>query len=292
MTSSGAPDPRPLPTFLGIGAPKAGTTWLTELLMSHPDVAMSPHRKEIHYFDLHFDKGLDWYQHFFEIDPGHPPIAIGEFTPHYLYTAAVPARVRTMPSIDRFVLVLRNPVDRAFSHYRFRLRQDNDRATFEEFVAANPTAVDWGRYGRYLVPWFDEFTPEQLLVLVFEQAVHDPDGTRRRLAEHLGIDAGRFPPDVVGPSNEAFVPRSRHLYGAAVNRARWLRRHNLDPLITAAKRAGLVRLVKRPDAAATNQTLSEDQRRRLWDSFEEDVQLTERLTGLDLGFWRPGPEVG
>ncbi len=287
MTSSGAPATRSLPTFLGIGAPKAGTTWLTELLTGHPDVAMSPHRKEIHYFDLHFDRGVDWYQHFFQVDPSRPPVAIGEFTPHYLYGEAVPARVRTMPSIDRFVLVLRNPVDRAFSHYRFRQRQDNDRASFAEFVERYPAAIDWGRYGRYLVPWFDEFNPEQLLVLVFEQAVQDPDGTRQRLADHLGLDAGRFPTELVGPTNEAFTPRSRHLYGAAVNRARWLRRHNLDPVITAAKRAGLVRLVKRSDGMGAGHALSEAERRQLWEHFEDDVLLTERVTGLDLALWRP-----
>ncbi|CAN5200506.1 sulfotransferase [soil metagenome] len=274
-----------LPTFLGIGAPKAGTTWLYQILASHPDVVMSEHRKEVHYFDLHFDRGLEWYERFFPPAALRGASAVGEFTPHYLYDPSVPARVRSVPSVDRFVLVVRNPVDRAFSHYRFRQRQDNQRTTFEEFVARDPNALRWGLYGRHLAPWLSEFDRDRFLVLVFERAVRDPDGTRRAIAHHLDLDPLRFPPEPAAPANEAFTPHRRRLYAAAVRQARWLRRHELDRLISMAKRAGVTKMVKRRSARSADAVLTAEQRARLWDHFQADVTLLEQLTGLDLELW-------
>lgn len=275
-----------LPTFLGIGAPKAGTTWLYQVLDSHPDVLMSQHRKEIHYFDLHFERGPGWYRGFFPAGE-MSPVAVGEFTTSYLYGRDVPARVRSVPTIDRFVLTVRNPVDRAFSHYRFRQRQDNRSESFEAFLAREPNAIAWGCYARHLAAWFEAFDSDRFLVLVFEQAVREPDRTRAAIAEHLGLDQGRFPDVADEPANESFAPRHRRLYGAAVRQARWVRRHDLDPLITAVKRAGLVGLLKRPEASGPPVALSGDQRERLWERFADDVTSLEDLTGIDLAAWRP-----
>jgi len=288
-----------LPTFLGIGAPRAGTTWIHRLLESHPDVAVPAHRKEVHYFDLHFDDGPEWYERFFPApEPGAPrPAAVGEFTPHYLYDDRVPSRVATVPSIERFVVILRNPVDRAFSHFRFRRRQDNSALTFEEFLAREPTALEWGHYGRHLAPWFAELPPERLLVLVYEDATSEPEGTLRRLADHLGVDADRFPEGSGSMrANEAFVPRRRRTYAGAVRQARWLRRHDLDPLISLARRTGVLSVLKRPAPASASGdavldaeavAVPPDLRARLWDGFEADVVALEALTGLDLARWRP-----
>lgn len=276
-----------LPTFLGIGAPKAGTTWLYELLDRHPDVVMSRNRKEVHFFDRHFDRGRGWYERFFTVEPGERPGALGEFTPHYLYNPVVPSRVRTIPSIDRFVLIVRNPVDRAFSHFRFRERQDNQRLSFEEFLASEPTALAWGFYGRNLRRWLDAFDRSWFLILPFEEAVQEPEHTKRLLAQHLRLDADRFPDRAVQPANESFVPRRRGLYAAATRQAKWLRRHDLDRLISLTKRSGTVRLVKQRSAEVPSGGVSLALRERLWDDFEADVTLLEDLTGLDLVSWRP-----
>jgi hypothetical protein len=276
-----------VPTFLGIGAPKAGTTWLYQLLDSHPDITMSPHRKEIHYFDLHFERGRNWYEGFFPQPRGAAPAAVGEFTPHYLYEPLAPSRVRSIPDIRRFIAILRNPVDRAFSHYRFRQRQDSREETFEQFLARDPDAVQWGQYGSALQRWVDEFGPEPILTLVFEDAVRDAEATRHALARHLAVDPGRFPAELPGAANEGFVPRRGRLYGLAVRQARWLRRRELDRVITIAKRIRLPRVVKQPSAAAPAETVSAELRTRLWPEFEDEVRRLEQLTGIDLAAWRP-----
>lgn len=281
-----------LPTFLGIGAPKAGTTWLYRLLDTHPDVAMSQHRKEVHYFDRHFERGPGWYEGFFAVEAGPRPAAVGEFTTHYLYDPLVPPRVRSVPSINRFVLLVRNPVDRALSHYRFRQRQDNHRLSFVEFLASEPKATALGCYGRNLRTWMDEFDRTWFLVLPFEEAVRAPDRTERLLAQHLGLDPERFPEAGVKPVNESFTPARRGLYAVAVRQARWLRRHDLDRVISLTKRSRAAGLVTRRAAEPTpdaRHDIAPTLRRQLWADFEPDVALLESLTGLDLAAWRPRP---
>lgn len=277
-----------LPTFLGIGTPRAGTTWVSGLLAGHPDVVAPAHRKEIHYFDLHYDRGVDWYERFFP--PGDDTtVAAGEFTPHYLYDARVPQRVRSVPTIERFLVLIRNPVDRAYSHFRFRRRQDNRTETFEEFLRREPTALAWGHYAEHLAEWFAVFGRESFLVLVFEEAVADPDGTKRRLADHLGLEVERFA-DRAGfePVNAGVQPRRRRVYAGAVRQARWLRRHDLDRVITLAKRSGVVAALKkpRPVTEEEGEAVPAEVRERLWKEFEPDVSRLEDLAGLDLSGWR------
>src|SRR6266508_2090579 len=104
-----------LPSFLGIGVPRAGTTWLYELLRTHPDVYVPLRRKELSYFDLHYNRGVEWYSKFFP--PDHEVSrfrAVGEISPYYFYCPDCPARIADL-GIAKLVLKLRHPVDRAWS---------------------------------------------------------------------------------------------------------------------------------------------------------------------------------
>jgi hypothetical protein len=276
--------PRMLPTFLGIGAPKSGSTWLYHLLAAHPDVVVSRYRKEVHYFDRHFEKGPGWYTQFFVAASGAHPAAVGEFTTHYLYDPAVPERIRSTPSVQRFLLIVRNPVDRAFSHYRFRRRQDRLTISFDEFLDAEPAALALGRYGENVSRWLEVFDREQFLILVYEDAVRDEESTRRRLAEHLEIDPRRFG-KAISAANEAFMPKRPRLYTTAVRTARSLRRHELDRVIGLARRTGVVDVLKRA-RVAPSETLPPDRRAELWARFEADVARFAESTGTDVGAWR------
>ena len=72
------------PTFLGIGVPRSGTTWLHEILQAHPDVYVPKYRKEIHFFDENYGLGIDWYRKFFPSDMhANKYRVIGEITPFY-----------------------------------------------------------------------------------------------------------------------------------------------------------------------------------------------------------------
>ncbi len=276
-----------LPTFAGIGAPRSGTTWLSALLAAHPQVAMPRHRKELHYLDRHHARGLDWYRSRFPPPGDHPPVAVGEFTTHYLYDPQVPVRARDVPGLERFVLLVRNPVDRAWSHYRFRCRQDRFAGSFEAFLAVEPRALVLGRYAEHLAAWTAELEAGQLLVLVFEQAVAHPPAATAALGRHLGVDPAGFPA-ALAPVNESFRPQRSWLYAAAVGRARWLRDHDLDGVVSAARRLGLGRAVS-ARAPEPPERLDAALRARLWEGFAPDVERLGALTGLDLSGWAPPP---
>jgi hypothetical protein len=273
-----------LPTFLGIGVPKAGTTWICDLLRTHPQVAIAS-RKELHYFDRNFDKGIAWYEQFFSGRPG--VAAVGEFTTHYLFDPVVPARVRSIASINRLILCLRNPVDRAVSHYRFRQQVDNYRGSFDEFLQEYPNALEWGRYATHLRPWLDHFDLNSFVFIVQEQAAGDLSRTKARLAEALGIDEGAFPPDVgLEPSNASFRPMLRRAYSAATRQSQFLRRHDLDWAIELGRRLGVKRLLSTPGRHGEAAPVGQDARERLWAVYAPGVEALESMSGLDLSLWR------
>lgn len=122
--------------------PRAGTTSLHAMLSGHPDVFMPSVRKEIRFFDLHFDRGVDWYQAFFSSpEAAHSYAVIGEISPQYISTGEeCPDRIsQTLPGV-KLILMLRHPVDRAYSHYGFVVQRCNYRGSFEEFLATAPCA--------------------------------------------------------------------------------------------------------------------------------------------------------
>ena len=120
---------RMLPTFIIIGAQRAGTTTLFFYLRSHPDIegpkpadSSVSWPKELHFFDEHFAKGVDWYRAFFPLErsrararaEGHDLIT-GEATPYYLFHPLVPERVATTVPDVRLIVLLRDPIERAYS---------------------------------------------------------------------------------------------------------------------------------------------------------------------------------
>src|SRR4051794_23521597 len=97
----------PLVTFSVIGAGKAGTTWLFEVLEAHPDVSMA-RAKETMFFDEHFHRGVDWYHSLFSSDG--TPTAVGEVSNSYLAAPRAPARMASYNPNMRLVALLRDPV--------------------------------------------------------------------------------------------------------------------------------------------------------------------------------------
>ncbi len=115
------------PTFLCVGAQKAGTTSLYNIIKQHSQIFM-PQKKELHFFDWHenFAKGNDWY--FKKFQNSEKYLARGEITPNYIYKEYVPKRILDIIGKDvKLIFMLRNPADRAFSHYKMRVGRENEQ---------------------------------------------------------------------------------------------------------------------------------------------------------------------
>lgn len=220
-----APDVRRLPRLIIPGAMKAGTTSLFEYLVGHPQLVPS-REKEIHYFDMHFHRGTGWYARQFPRRRGTGGAAALPFesSPYYLFEPRVPARMRAVVPDVKLVVLLRDPVDRAFSHYHNNRRLGREDLTFEEAVAAeeqrlageeerllaDPRAVSlrhkWysylrrGLYAEQLLRWRASFPVEQMLVVDAGRLFAEPRLVLAEVLAFLGVDP--WEPPSLAPRNE------------------------------------------------------------------------------------------
>ncbi len=207
--------------FLVIGGQRCGTTYLHSLLDAHPGVTMArPARPEPKVFlsDELTDRGVEWYDATFF---GHavPGQLLGDKSTSYLEDPTAPARARRMLGDPAVVVLLRDPVERAVSNWRFSTDHGRETRPAEEALAANleePRAWDpatssvspfayleRGRYVDHLVAWLEEFPGTHVLFL--DDLLSDP-ATVDRLLEALGVDPSRVPTGAASPVNTSEAP--------------------------------------------------------------------------------------
>jgi hypothetical protein len=192
-----------LPGFLIIGTQKAGTRWMRNMLVQHPDVFMP--EDEVHFFDSaeNFARGPSWYAGHFAA--ARRQKAVGEKTPNYLITDKgdpldLPRRIHDLLPQARLIAILRNPVERAISAINHHMRVgyvaadvDLDREV-RRFVAEERAFIRYGFYQQHLAAYRQFFPPEQMLVLIYEDdVVAQPLATLQRVCRFIGVDpAFRF----------------------------------------------------------------------------------------------------
>lgn len=217
-----------LPTFLIIGAPKAGTTALAGYLAEHPDVFVAP-EKEVHFFDHQFYRGIDWYRGRFSCATTER--AIGEASPTYMYSSRTLERIALVLPHVRLIAVLRNPVDRAYSHYCWNVSLGESRS-FTDAVHAEMERGSGGRGKEYLEGGLYRAGLEgaaaalgrdSLLVLIQEELRAQPAETFGEVCGFIGVDRSFSPQtlgEVVNPAYRLRLPWLRR----AMFRARAKRR--------------------------------------------------------------------
>jgi len=205
-----------LPNFLIIGEMKCGTTSMANYLMAHPDAFVHP-EKELRFFDYRWERGLAWYDSCFTPPPGST--AVGEATPTYLFNPVARERIARSCPRAKLVVMVRNPVDRAYSHYWHWRNREGERRSFASAIddeLSSPSAqfVEWnpedpggyqylarGAYIRSLAALCRVIPRAQVLVVVMEDLAAEPAGTFRAVCRHLGIDSELVPEAVGGVWN-------------------------------------------------------------------------------------------
>ena len=199
---------RVLPDFLIIGAQKRGTGSLFRYIARHPEVA-APLIKEIHYFNRYYPLGPLWYRHHFptveeleSLGEGRRRVTF-EATPGYLPHPMAPRRIASDVPDARLVVLVRNPIDRAYSHYKQRIRFGWETRTFEDAVVeelellkrargADARLIQCGYLSRGLyavqLDFWLEFTPrENILVINSETFFQNPNQEYQRVLAFLGL---------------------------------------------------------------------------------------------------------
>jgi hypothetical protein len=188
---SGEPDVGALPDFVIIGAQKGGTSFLYHLLTHHPLVE-SAARKELHFFDNSeiFHHGVEWYRRCFprlSTEDGQRAIT-GEATPYYLFDPPVAKRMAQIVPKARLIALLRNPIDRAYSHYQMQVKRGTEPRTFEEAIEQQHSSyVSRGIYVDQLLRWFEFFSKEQMLILKSEDFFERPIETLKVVLTFLDL---------------------------------------------------------------------------------------------------------
>jgi hypothetical protein len=182
------------PDFLCIGAQKAGTTWLYKNLRHHPGIQLTQ-PKELHYFDRYFHESLDSYsRHFEQEDFAVREKVTGEITPAYCF---IPVRriqfIHDMRPDLRLIFLMRNPVERAWSHAVMNLVEHSDRRfediPDEDFFAhyRSEGAVERGDYLATLDNWLSVYPRKQLYIGFLEDLAQRPQQLLTDVFEHIGV---------------------------------------------------------------------------------------------------------
>jgi len=206
-----------LPDFLIVGAQRSGSTFLHDCLAAATTAVPSPLQKEVHYFDNKYYRSLDWYARFFE-DVGQkgPEVQTYEASPYYLFNPAVPGRVDAdLPDV-KILAVLREPVERAVSHYKWMrqveletreaedaFRADAERAhlerderylrNFEDPLYFDFDHIHYGyirrsMYHTQIERWRAHFGPSDIRILRSEDLFEDTEAVLQSVADFLGLE--------------------------------------------------------------------------------------------------------
>ncbi|MCC7515712.1 MAG: sulfotransferase domain-containing protein [Pseudomonadales bacterium] len=216
------------PHFLIIGTQKGGTSSLYSALVQHPQILRAT-RKEVHFFDQHYGRGYPWYlKQFPECSDKQ---ITGEASPFYMAHPLAAQRIAEHSPGIKLIVLLRNPADRAISHYHQEFRRHHDPLSLSDALAAEPerTQADWaalaegkllthsaaqrfsyrrrGHYAQQLQPFFHLFPRTQLAIHSSEQFFQQPLSLLPHIYHFLGVDTAFQPTDL--------LPRKPGNYGQA-----------------------------------------------------------------------------
>ena len=213
---------RTTPNFIIIGAQRSGTTALYNTLAQHSCITPAI-KKEVHFFDVNFEKGFTWYRAHF---PSYVYMyaqkvrgrnfATGEASPYYIFHPHVPKRVSELAPEVKLIALLRNPADRAYSHYHHEVRKGFETLSFEDAIEREKerlltetpriqadedyysfnhrhySYLSRGIYVDQLKAWSRFFPKEQILVLKSEDFYNNPSSVIGQILEFLKLPSGQL----------------------------------------------------------------------------------------------------
>jgi Sulfotransferase domain len=291
------------PNFFIVGAAKAGTSSLHEYLGRHPQIYMSP-RKEPHFFSQvsytreseHFLRpavGEVGYAALFEGAERFD--AVGESSTSYLWDERAPYRIRERVPEARIIILLRDPIERAYSHYLADVRYDRVRLPFSGALLQDAARekkvwgvsrlyVEMGRYASQVSRYLEAFSPDCVRVYLSDDLRRNPEDVLRDVASFLGVDPGAIGRvDEVRAHNVFAVPRNPIARRVAGNR--WAR----QAAVSLIPR-GLGRFVYRNILTKRAEKPEPDPRaiKYLAEAYEGEIEELQRLLGRDLPSLRKG----
>ena len=295
-----------LPNFLCIGAPKSGTTSLFEILKQHPEIGLSSF-KEPHFFDndVNWEKGLDWYKknYFSGIESCK---SIGEFTPSYLGSEICSSRIKETLNKDiKFIVLLRNPISRSYSHYLHTKRDEYENLSFLDSLEKeegrlqdyriNKDDVSFSRfsykyssmYSLHLKNYLNEFKKEQFCIVLFDDFVNHRERVIKRILNFLDVDEN-IDLDIDIRINPASKARSVHLKKFMAKKSVF--RTLLKFMVPSLEFRQRIRnkIHEKNNKAANKASLTKEDKLLCYHNyFENDIKELEKMLDINLNIWKP-----
>jgi len=296
-----------LPNFLIIGAAKSGTTAIYTYIKQHPEIFMST-PKELRYFSYsgpypkklsedHIHRGVttleEYQQHFDDVESQK---IIGEASPMYLYWPGTAKRIKEVIPDVKMLVILRNPIDRAFSSYMHAIRDWREPAgSFKSALEEEQERIDagWGILWHYknagfyyqqLKRYYDIFNPDQIKVVLYDDLVLDPHALIKGIFAFLEIDQ-TFEPDISLRPNVSGFPKSKRfhkLMNQLFQQDNPIKRIS-RVLFPKSLRRNVMEKMREPNLE--KREMPKEVRAELMDVFHNDISHLEKLIHRDLSIW-------
>lgn len=286
-----------LPNFFIVGTPKSGTTSLFEYLKKHPEVFMCP-VKEPNFFSFldiseqglyYSEKGIENYNEYLKLfEEAADKKAIGEASVSYLFYKTVPYKIKKSISDAKIIIILRNPVERAFSHYLMDTRLGYTDVPFDEIVKRKSTHpfqklyfqqyVELGLYYQQIKRYLEVFGEKQIKIFLTEDLKKDIGDVIKSVYSFLQVENIKTPGletshNVYRRPKNIFIEK---LYQQKLLR-RLIKKTIPQQFLSDIKSAMLIK-DKKPILAPSIKSY-------LNNYFLNDLKKTEALIGRDLSIW-------
>lgn len=267
--------------FVVIGSRKCATSWLYALLRVHPDVCVSETVKQSGFFTRFFHRGVSWYASLFERTDEQ---MLGEVDPDILCDSRALERVHQTFPRARIIVIVRNPPDLFFSSYDHALAKGAVSGSPESVWRSEPRFRREVSFGQLMGEVYRLFSPSQVMVLLYETIQQSPRGALSEIAGFLGI-ADEFSEELLTVRvNPSWTPRVQWLARIMTQGASLLRYFDLHRLVDRVKSLPWVAKLYVPRERTT--LITERQgplRDAIVEEMQEEVELFERITGIDIG---------
>jgi Sulfotransferase family len=272
-----------LPYFLGVGPPRTATTWLHQVLAGH--ASLPEGKKETDFYSKNYGQGYDWYRSFFR--SADPRLPMGEFSPTYFISDDARQRIaRDIPAC-RIICTFRDPVARAYSHWRLMVRNVWTKLDFAEAVFSQRELRESSRYAHHLGAWQRAVGSANVLVLLQEDLEADAQAFVDQVCDFIG--AARFPvasSAVAGQRVHSVpvAPKSRRLARNARNLMGWLNDRRYHRAANAFRQSALWRFCA--ERGEPFPPVSADVDASLREFFLPEIEQLEKMIGRDLTDWK------
>ena len=269
-----------LPDFLGVGPPRAATSWLDAVLRGHAGLPRDI--KEVDFFVKNYARGVDWYKGYFaDCDPDLPA---GEICPSYFGSDEARARIVELIPNCRIICTFRDPVEMIYSMYKLARRNVWTRADFESYVPDQ-----WRHHATNLRKWRSTFGRERVLACFYDDLEADAQKYLDPICDFIGI--ARIP---IGKSALARQrintfsrePRSPRIARRARKLRDWLKAREAYGAINLLTRTGFWRFCF--EGGEEFAPLDPELEARLRERFRPAIEELEEVAGRDLSAWKRG----